>query len=182
VINYIRNGNGNANSNRSSLGAHGSVVGWGSMQYAAGLYTQRYTGYSSEGGGSTSTTRPHSSSNNNNNKSKYVPALRKEDVWCSGCVDPCILDLDTRWTWVVSFMLRPLYVEKRKILYLSEHEWRPLGRPDHSQWLHRLCYPVIIIIIIIITITIQFNSILYYFCAEPTATRPITGTAQCRYR
>jgi hypothetical protein len=30
----------------------------------------------------------------------------------------------------------------------------------------------------------NFNSIsiLYYLCAEPTATRPITGTAQCRYR
>jgi hypothetical protein len=24
-----------------------------------------------------------------------------------------------------------------------------------------------------------YNSILYYLCAEPTATRPITGTAQC---
>jgi hypothetical protein len=24
------------------------------------------------------------------------------------------------------------------------------------------------------------NSILYYLCAEPTATRPITDTAQCR--
>jgi hypothetical protein len=23
----------------------------------------------------------------------------------------------------------------------------------------------------------KFNSILYYLCAEPTATRPITGTA-----
>jgi hypothetical protein len=30
--------------------------------------------------------------------------------------------------------------------------------------------------------SIQFNSILYYLCAEPTATRPITGTAQCRYK
>jgi hypothetical protein len=29
--------------------------------------------------------------------------------------------------------------------------------------------------------SIIFNSILYYLCAEPTATRPITGTAQCRY-
>jgi uncharacterized protein YpmB len=29
---------------------------------------------------------------------------------------------------------------------------------------------------------IQFNSILYYLCAEPTATRPITGTAQCSYK
>jgi hypothetical protein len=30
-------------------------------------------------------------------------------------------------------------------------------------------------------IIIQFNSILYYLCAESTATRPITDTAQRRY-
>jgi hypothetical protein len=36
----------------------------------------------------------------------------------------------------------------------------------------------IYVIIIIIIIIIQFNSILYYLCAEPTATRPITDTAQ----
>jgi hypothetical protein len=28
---------------------------------------------------------------------------------------------------------------------------------------------------------IQFNSIIYYLCAESTATRPITDTAQRRY-
>jgi hypothetical protein len=28
---------------------------------------------------------------------------------------------------------------------------------------------------------IQFNSVLYYLCAESTATNPITDTAQCRY-
>jgi hypothetical protein len=26
------------------------------------------------------------------------------------------------------------------------------------------------------------NSILYYLCAESRATKPITGTAQCRYK
>jgi hypothetical protein len=31
-------------------------------------------------------------------------------------------------------------------------------------------------------IIIQFNSILYYLCAEPTAVRPITDTAQCTYK
>jgi hypothetical protein len=31
-------------------------------------------------------------------------------------------------------------------------------------------------------IIIQFNSVLYYLCAESTATRPITETAQCRYK
>jgi hypothetical protein len=37
-------------------------------------------------------------------------------------------------------------------------------------------------VIIVMIIIIQFNSILYYLCAEPTATRPITGTGQRRYR
>jgi hypothetical protein len=44
------------------------------------------------------------------------------------------------------------------------------------------CDDIIIIIIIIITIIIQFNSILYYLCAESTATRPDIDTAQCRYK
>jgi hypothetical protein len=35
---------------------------------------------------------------------------------------------------------------------------------------------------IIIIIIIKLNSILYYLCAESTAARPITDTAQCRYR
>jgi hypothetical protein len=34
----------------------------------------------------------------------------------------------------------------------------------------------------IIIIIIQFSSILYYLCAESTATRPITDPAQCRYK
>jgi hypothetical protein len=34
----------------------------------------------------------------------------------------------------------------------------------------------------IIIVIIQLNSILYYLCADSTATRPITDTAQCRYR
>jgi hypothetical protein len=28
---------------------------------------------------------------------------------------------------------------------------------------------------------IQFSSIIYYLCAEATATRPITDTEECRY-
>jgi predicted CDP-diglyceride synthetase/phosphatidate cytidylyltransferase len=38
------------------------------------------------------------------------------------------------------------------------------------------------IIIITTTIIIQFNSILYYLCAESTAARPITDRAQVRYK
>jgi hypothetical protein len=33
-----------------------------------------------------------------------------------------------------------------------------------------------------VIIIIQFNSILYYLCAESTAARPFTETAQCRYK
>jgi hypothetical protein len=36
--------------------------------------------------------------------------------------------------------------------------------------------------VIIILIIIQFNSILYYLCAESTALRPITDTAQCTFK
>jgi hypothetical protein len=34
---------------------------------------------------------------------------------------------------------------------------------------------------VVIIIIIQFNSILYYLCAESTAVRPITDTVQCTY-
>jgi hypothetical protein len=44
-------------------------------------------------------------------------------------------------------------------------------------------------VIIIVTTAIPLtqiynnsNSILYYLCAESTATRPVTETAQCRYK
>jgi hypothetical protein len=36
-------------------------------------------------------------------------------------------------------------------------------------------FPIVMPLIII-----QFNSILYYLCAEPAAARPITDTAQCK--
>jgi hypothetical protein len=36
-------------------------------------------------------------------------ALRHEDVWGSGCIDPHFLDLGTSWRWVVSFTALPLY-------------------------------------------------------------------------
>jgi flagellar basal body-associated protein FliL len=41
----------------------------------------------------------------------------------------------------------------------------------------------IMIILMIIIIIIQFNSIIYYLCAESKALRPITDTAQstCKY-
>jgi len=36
-------------------------------------------------------------------------AERREDVWGNGGVALCILNLGTRWRWVVSYMLQPLY-------------------------------------------------------------------------
>jgi uncharacterized membrane protein len=40
---------------------------------------------------------------------------------------------------------------------------------------------IIIIMITTIIIMIQFDSVLCYFFAESTATRPVTDIAQCRY-
>jgi hypothetical protein len=45
-------------------------------------------------------------------------ALRHEDIWGSASL---ILDLGTSWTWVVSFMPRPLY-------QLGKNPWYPLDR------------------------------------------------------
>jgi hypothetical protein len=36
-------------------------------------------------------------------------ALRHESIWRSGCIDPRYLDLGTKWRWVVTFTIQPLY-------------------------------------------------------------------------
>jgi hypothetical protein len=36
-------------------------------------------------------------------------ALRHEDLWETGCIDPRFLDLGTSWRWVISFTPRLLY-------------------------------------------------------------------------
>jgi hypothetical protein len=41
--------------------------------------------------------------------------------WGSGSIDPYILDLGTRWRWVVSFTCRPLYPQGKSL-------WYPLNR------------------------------------------------------
>jgi hypothetical protein len=41
--------------------------------------------------------------------------------WGSGCIAPRIVDLGTRWRWVVSFTPRPLYPQGRS-------PWYPLDR------------------------------------------------------
>jgi hypothetical protein len=44
-------------------------------------------------------------------------ALRHEDVWGSGCIDPRFLELGTSWSWVVSFTPRPLYHRGKRPRY-----------------------------------------------------------------
>jgi hypothetical protein len=91
-------------------------------------------------------------------------ALRHEDVWGSGCIDPDILGLGTSWRWVVSFTppeasprwKSPRYQLDRRLsepknrsgwsaeeknLPLPGLELRTLSRPASSQSLYRLRYP-----------------------------------------
>jgi hypothetical protein len=56
-------------------------------------------------------------------------ALCPEDVWESGCIDPGILDLGTRWRWLVSFLPRPLYPRGKSPRYQLD---RRLGGPKSS--------------------------------------------------
>jgi hypothetical protein len=44
-------------------------------------------------------------------------AVRHEDEWESGCIDPRILDLGTSWRWVVSFTPRPIYLRGKSPRY-----------------------------------------------------------------
>jgi hypothetical protein len=44
-----------------------------------------------------------------------------EGYWESGIIGPRIFDVDTRWRWGVSFMLRPLYPQEKS-------HWCPLNR------------------------------------------------------
>jgi hypothetical protein len=54
-------------------------------------------------------------------------ALRHEDVWGSGCIDPRFLDLGTSWRLVVSFTPRPLYPRGKSPRYTLD---RRLGGPQ----------------------------------------------------
>jgi hypothetical protein len=47
--------------------------------------------------------------------------------WGSGCIAPRILDLGTRWRWVVSFTPRPLYPQGKSHWYPLD---RKLGEPQ----------------------------------------------------
>jgi hypothetical protein len=50
----------------------------------------------------------------------WVP--RHEGVWGSGGISPTILDLGTRWRWVVSFTPRPLYPQGKSPWYPLNYE------------------------------------------------------------
>jgi hypothetical protein len=59
-------------------------------------------------------------------KGKFVPVLLTEHhaikaYWGNGGISPRILDLGTRWRWVVSFTQRPLYTQ-------GKSPWYPLDR------------------------------------------------------
>jgi hypothetical protein len=43
--------------------------------------------------------------------------------WRSGGIAPCILDLGTRWRWVVSFTARPLYPPEKETLVPMMRGW-----------------------------------------------------------
>jgi hypothetical protein len=53
-------------------------------------------------------------------------ALRHEDVWGSGCINPHFLGLGTSWRWVVSFTPLPLYpLERAPVPSLQDIGWTP---------------------------------------------------------
>jgi hypothetical protein len=57
--------------------------------------------------------------------------------WGSGGIDPCFLDLGTKWRWVVSFTPRPLYPLGKSLRYPSQ---RRLGGTQTSHSLQKFWY------------------------------------------
>jgi hypothetical protein len=55
-------------------------------------------------------------------------APRYEDVWVSRGIAPRILNLGTRWRWVVSFKPRPIYPPGNSTKYPLD---RRVGRPEN---------------------------------------------------
>jgi hypothetical protein len=43
--------------------------------------------------------------------------------WGSGGIAPSILDLGTRWRWVVSFTTRPLYPQEKSLCFPLDRGW-----------------------------------------------------------
>jgi hypothetical protein len=70
--------------------------------------------------------------------------------WESGAIAPCILELSTRWSWVVSFMSWPLYPQGKSPWYPLDRRLGGLqswsghsGEEKNSQPLPRLKPPII---------------------------------------
>jgi hypothetical protein len=70
--------------------------------------------------------------------------------WENGSTTPCILDLDTKWRWVLSFTPRPLYPQGKNALYSFNKEsgWAPepsggSGEEKNSQPLPGLEHSII---------------------------------------
>jgi hypothetical protein len=68
----------------------------------------------------------------NPGKGKVVPVfLTKHHAmkayWGSGGITPLIIDLGTRWRWVVSFTPRPLYPQ-------GKSSWYPFGKRLGGRW------------------------------------------------
>jgi hypothetical protein len=60
-------------------------------------------------------------------------ALRREDVWRSGCIDPSILDIGASWMRVASFTPRPLHPgEKTPVSFRQDAGWAP--EPVWTTW------------------------------------------------
>jgi len=54
--------------------------------------------------------------------------------WESGCIVPLILDLGTRWRWVVSSTPRPLYPQGRSPWYPLDRRLGGLPEPIWTRW------------------------------------------------
>jgi hypothetical protein len=52
-----------------------------------------------------------------------------EEYWGSGGIAPRILDLGTRWRWVVSFTPRPLYPQEEPLILIGRRPGGPQSRP-----------------------------------------------------
>jgi hypothetical protein len=68
-------------------------------------------------------------------------ALRHEGVGGSGCIDPCLLDLGTSWSWVVSFSTRLLYPRGKSPRHPSDKKpgepHSRSGRRGENSWPYR---------------------------------------------
>jgi hypothetical protein len=65
-------------------------------------------------------------------RSRKGIALRHDDVWGSGCIDPRILDLGTSWRWVITFTPQLLYSRGKSLWYTSDR--RLDGPQNRSGW------------------------------------------------